>query len=110
MSQLSVEAVEGSTYVVVVTFRDEAGVSMVPVSAVWSLRNNYGTIINSRSDVAITPASTVSIILGAADLVYEENSSTMRTLTVEAVYDGTYGSNLSLVDEFAFNIRPIAGV
>ena len=110
MSALTDNAVEGSTYVVNVTFKDEAGTTMVPVSATWSLRDTTGTIVNSRSAVALTPATTVSVILAAADLDYEENSSTMRTLTVEAVYDGTYGSGLSLVSEFTFDIDPIVGV
>jgi hypothetical protein len=108
MSTLT-EAVEGSTYVVTVTFRDEAGVTMVPSSAEWALRDNTGAIVNSRSGVALTPASSVSIVLGAADLIYEENSSSMRTLTVEAIYDGTYGNNLPLADEYTFSIRPLVG-
>jgi hypothetical protein len=105
------DAVEGSTYVVQVTFKDEAGVTMVPADASWSLYDNYQQIVNSRADVTITPlASVVSIVLSGSDLSYEPNARSMRTLCVKAHYDGTYGSNLPLKQEFSFNIAPLVGV
>lgn len=104
------DAVEGSTYVVNVTFRDEAGESMVPVSAEWSLRDNYGNIVNSRSAQSIIVASTVSIVLSGADLAYEPNARSQRVLTVQGVYDGDYGNDLPIAEEFAFAIRPLVGV
>jgi hypothetical protein len=110
MAALTSDAVEGSTYIVTVSFADETGATMIPVSATWSLRDNNQAIVNSRSNVSMTPATSVSIVLSGADLDYEANSSTLRILTVQAVYDGSYGSNLPLVDEYTFNIRPIVGV
>ena len=104
------DAYEGSTYVVLVSMTDEDGVAMVPATAKWSLRGNAGSVVNSRSQVALTPATSMTIVLGAADLDYEENSSTMRTLTVEATYDGAYGNDLPLVREYTFNITPMVGV
>lgn len=104
------DAVEGSTYIVNVTFKDEAGESMVPVTAEWSLRDNTGAIVNSRTAVPITPASTASIVLSGADLAYESNSKSMRVLTVVGTYDGTYGANLPLAEEFSFGIRPLEGI
>ena len=60
---LTTEAVEKSTYVVPVTFRDENGISVAPTAATWTLTNEYGVVINSRSDVAISPlAATVNIV------------------------------------------------
>lgn len=104
------DATEGSTYVVNVTFRDESGETMVPVTAEWSLRDNYGNIVNSRSAVSIIPATTVSIVLSGADLSYEPNSRSMRTLTVTGTYDGDYGNDLPIAEEFTFNIKPLSGV
>lgn len=104
------DAVEGSTYVVQVTFKDEAGESMVPVGASWSLCDNTGSIVNSRSAVPITPASTVSIVLSGADLSFELNSMSQRVLTVTGTYDGAYGSNLPIAEEFTFGIRALEGV
>lgn len=104
------DAVEGSTYVVNVTFKDEAGESMVPVGASWSLRDNTGTIVNSRSAVPLVPASTVSIILSGADLSFEPNSMSQRILTVTGTYDGTYGANLPIAEEFTFRIRALEGI
>jgi hypothetical protein len=104
------EAVEKSTYVVTVTFQDEAGSAMVPVSCQWSLRDNNGAIVNGRSAVSATAATAISIVLSGDDLVYEPNSQTVRILTVEAVYDGTYGSNLPLKEEFTIPVRNLAGI
>ena len=104
------DAVEGSTYVVNVTFKDEAGDSMVPISAEWSLRDNTGAIVNSRTAVPITPASTASIVLSGPDLAYEPNARSLRVLTVVGTYDGVYGHDLPLAEEFSFAIRPLEGV
>lgn len=104
------DAVEGSTYIVQVTFKDEAGVSMIPTSAEWSLRDNYGGIVNGRIAVPIVVTSTVSIVLSGADLSYEPNSHSQLTLTISGVYDGSYGNNLPIAEEFTFGIRPLIGV
>ena len=104
------EAVEKSTYVVTLSFTDEAGAAMVPSSCQWSLRDNSGGIVNSRSSVATVVATAISIVLSGEDLVYEKNSRGIRTLTVEAVYDGAYGSNLPLNEEFTIPIRQISGI
>lgn len=103
-------AYEGSAYIMLVSLTDENGDAMVPVSAEWSLRDNDESIVNSRSSVALTPATSMTIVLGAADLVYEKNSSTFRTVTVEATYDGAYGNDLPLVREYTFDIIPMVGV
>lgn len=105
------DAVEGSTYIVNVTFKDEAGVTMVPATASWSLRDNYNKVINSRSNVSISAlATTVSIVLSGDDLQYEPNSKTFRILTVKGTYDGAYGNDLPIAEEFTFNIKPLVGI
>ena len=109
MSALA-EAVERGTYVVTTTFTDESGESIVPASCTWSLRNNAGQIVNSRSSVATVLATAITIILTGDDLLYEPTVNTFRTLTIEATYNSSIGSGLPLIDEYTIPIRPIEGV
>lgn len=104
------DAVEGSTYIVQVAFKDEVGDAMVPVSAEWSMRDNTGAIVNSRSAVPLTPATAMNIVLNGDDLSYEVNSQSMRVLTVTGIYDGDYGANLPIAEEYTFSIRSLEGV
>ena len=110
MAALTEHAIEGSTYVMSTTFKDEAGTTVVPVSCSWSLRDNTGAIVNSRSAVAMTPATTITTILSSADLSYEPNARTLRTFTVTGVYNGVYGNGLPIANECTFEIDPLAGV
>jgi hypothetical protein len=102
-------AMEGSTYVAVISFKDEAGVAMVPTSATWTLLDEDDAVINSRSDVAISGiASSVNIVLSGADLPYIADQSRVY-LVVESVYTGAYGTALPLKDYFEIGITPIPG-
>jgi hypothetical protein len=102
-------AMEGSTYVAVISFKDEAGVAMVPTSATWTLLDEDDEVINSRSDVAISGiASSVNIVLSGADLPYIADQSRVY-LVVESVYTGAYGTALPLKDYFEIGITPIPG-
>ncbi len=109
---LTTEAVEKSTYVVPVTFRDENGTSVAPTAATWTLTSEYGAVINSRSDVAISPlAATVNIVLTGADLaMLGELDNRTRLLLVEATYNSSLGTGLNLRDEIEFSVRPLVGV
>jgi hypothetical protein len=108
---LLTSAKEGNTYVITYSFIDETGVTMTPFLANWSLRNNLGAIVNNRSVVSIvTPATSGTIILTKDDLIYEENSSTFRTFTLSAVYNGNYGSVSTVIEEAQFNIEPLIGI
>ena len=102
-------ATENSTYVVLIACLDEAGSAMTPTSCTWSLRNNAGSVVNSRTAVAMTPATSMPIVLLAADLEYTEVVSTGRYLTVEAVYTSTYGTGLPLKAEYFIPIVPLVG-
>jgi len=103
-------AKERSTYIVTVTFTDETGASMVPDTLQWSLRDNYGSIVNSRASVAASVATAVNIVLSGADLVYEENSLSHRVLVIEATYTSANGSGLPLKDQAGFDLNDIVGV
>ena len=109
---LTEEAVEQSTYVVPVTFRDENGAAIAPTAATWTLTNEYGVVVNSRADVAISPlAATVNIVLTGADLaMLGELDNRKRLLLVEATYSSSLGAGLNLRDEIEFSVRPLVGV
>lgn len=109
---LATEAVEQSTFVVAVSFLDEDGAAVVPDSAAWSLLNAYGIVVNSRSDVAISPlAATATIVLTGLDLqMLDGQDDGRRLLLVEATYSSTLGSGLNLREEIEFEVRPLAGV
>ncbi len=84
-----------STIKITCAFTDAAGSAVTPDSIVWTLADRAGTVINSRSDVAVvTPAASIDIVLSGADNKYSDGAE--RELTVEAVYDSDEGSNLPL--------------
>ena len=109
---LTTEAVEQSTYVVPVTFRDENGISVAPTAATWTLTNEYGVLVNGRLDVAISPlAATVNIVLTGADLaMLGELDNRKRLLLVEATYSSSLGAGLNLREEIEFVVRALVGV
>lgn len=102
-------AVEESTAVVTVAFTDETGVAVVPTTITWSLRDENGSIINSRSAVSASPASSINIVLSGNDLIYNIKQ-TKRFLTVYATYTSTYGTGLPLNLEYEIPITPLEGV
>lgn len=111
MSALSVKAGEESTYIVTAVFSDADGTTVVPVSASWSLRDSNHNIVNSRQDVSITPATTITVVLSGDDLVYTPITKGTRVFTIKAVYNSsTYGNGLTLNDECTFEIDPLIGV
>jgi len=107
-TNLTVAAVEESTYIITAAFTDEAGDAVVPATVTWSLTDIDGTAINSRTDVSETPASTVNIVLTGDDLVV--SGSRTRVVTVSATYDSTYGTGLSLKAAATFNLENLVSV
>lgn len=106
-------AVERSTYVVTVSFTDEDGNAVTPNAGLkWSLvQEDKRTAVNSRSDVALTPGTSVDIVLEGADLVVDaEKDYTWRYLVVEGTYDGAIGSNKPIKDHLKFPVQNIAKV
>ena len=102
-------AIEGSTYVVTAAFTDEDGDAVTPNTVTWTLTTTNGTVINSREDVSITPDTSVDIVLSGDDLAVGSNGR-YRILTVEAVYDSSYGTDLPLKARCAFEIENLAVV
>ena len=83
---------------------DEDGVSEVPTAVTWDLTDRFGTVINSRHDVAIAvPAATNDIVLAGADLTIGAGGPE-RVMLVEATYTSALGAGLLLKDECWFVI------
>lgn len=105
--QMLEPVLDGNTKVVAVSFFDEANVAMIPTTVNWSLYDEDGVIVNSRSNVSISPASTVNIVLSGADTLFVSPAS-QRILVVNAIYTGVYGVGLPLKDYFKFTVLPIS--
>lgn len=105
--QILEPVLDGSTKVVAVSFFDEALVAMTPITVKWSLYDEDGIIVNSRSNVSVIPAPVANIILSGNDVVFVSPTS-QRILVVEVTYTGTYGSGLPLKDYFKFTVLPIS--
>jgi hypothetical protein len=110
-TELTTKAIERSTYVVTVAFTDENDSAMTPNEVTWSLRDGQGKIVNGRSNVSLTPATSVDIVLQGADLeIGAGEDDGLRWLTVEGTYDSVAGSGLPFRDEAVFRICDLRGV
>ena len=98
-------AIEQSTYVITASFTDETGSAVVPNSVTWTLLNGDGQIVNSRSEVSVTPASSIVIVLSGDDLDLDDGET--RKIRIDAVYDSTNGTNLPLKDSETFAIEAV---
>lgn len=108
---LTEEAVEQSTFVVPVTFRDENGEAIAPTAATWTLTNEYGMVVNERAAVPLPLAATVNVVLTGADLrMMGELDNRKRLLLIEATYNSSLGTGLNLREEIEFVVRPLVGV
>lgn len=92
-----------------VAFTDEEGTALVPDSITWTLTDQVGNVINSRSAEVVTPASSVTIVLSGDDLTIG-NYGTRRVLLVEYVYTSTLGTSLPDKHEVHFQITNFVAV
>ena len=107
---LTEDAVERSTLVLSVSFLDEADEDVTPLTIAWTLTDRYGVVVNSRQAVAVTPATSVTIVLTGADLaLLGEMDGGVRLLLVTATYSG-HGGTINLREEIEFTVRSLAGV
>ena len=99
---------EGSA-VFTAAFTDEDGAAVVPNSGLtWTLTDASGNVINSRSAVALTSASSVTIKLSGNDLAIGSNG-TERHLLIQGTY-ASGGDTLNIKDAAIFFIDDLAGV
>jgi len=109
VAKLSVKAVEESSYLIQVLFKDGDGNAVVPNAVTWTLTDVEGNVINSRTAVVATPASTVNILLSGDDLALGVTVGHVkrikRILTIQATYTSSYGVNLPLKSSVEFEVE-----
>lgn len=102
-------AEEGTAKVTVSGFTDESGVSVTPNAITWTLTDRRGNVINSRSAVSVTPASSVSFLLTGDDLAIGTYGK-QRTLMISATYDSLLGNDLVARVQANFTIEDFVAV
>lgn len=99
---------EGSA-IFTVAFTDEDDAAVTPNSGLtWTLTNASGTVINSRSAVALTPASSVTIKLSGDDLAIGANGIE-RHLLIQGTY-ASGGDTLNIRDSAIFFLDNLVAV
>ena len=87
---LTGRAVEEGSVGVKITILDEDGDGVTPSAATWTLTDLSGNVIDTRTDIAITPlASEMTVLLKGDNLALTSQSSAyeMRLFTFEGTYD-----------------------
>ena len=106
---LSTHADELDTYVVGASFFDESATpqAVTPTTLTWSLYDLSGNVINSRLNVAITPATSVNVVLSGNDLALTDTTSEFartRSVIFRGLYDSSLGNGLALHKDVRFII------
>ena len=104
---------EESTYIVTAAFFDDDDDAVIPNAGLtWTLTDDGGTVINSRSAVAISEAVSVDIVLTGDDLKPQatESGEYTRHVLIEGTYDSPSGTDLPIKDDCRFEIEDLVGV
>jgi len=107
---LDEKANERSSYFPIITFRDEPGALVVPITATWTLLDGLGAVVNARNNVPISPlASVVTLVLHGADLAVGV-AGVARDLVIQSTYNSTLGNGLENNEVIHFDIEPLPGI
>ena len=102
-------AEEKDTFGITVAFTDGDNSGVTPNAGLnWSLVDGDGTVINNRTAITISPASSVLIVLSGNDLQFQSDESTAvkRHLHIAGTYDSLlFGSGVSLNKEVQFTLH-----
>lgn len=114
LTVLTTDIVEKSTAIITASFEDEDGIAVTPDTLTWTLTDVDGTVINSKEDEELTPATSVDIVLSGDDLAFQSAESgkkrVTRKLLVEGAYTSDAGAGLPIKDEVQFTIRNLTAV
>lgn len=104
-------AYEGSTAQATVTFKDQDASTFTPKTLTWTLYDGAGDVVNSRSAVSITPASTVSVVMSGADLAMNDETldREVRTIKFEGTYDSGSYTDLPFALPLRFFLKNVEG-
>jgi len=101
---------------VIASFTDENDVAVIPENVTWTLTDEGGAVINSRTAISATPDSSGSITatLTGNDLEILDGETSRprasRVLSIYYEYDSTYGNNLSERTVYKFEVENLVGV
>lgn len=105
-----INAIEESTYKIIVAFAKEDGTDLVPISATWTLTDSDGNVINSRQNITITGlAPKVPIYLSGKDLSVPGENDILRVLLIKAFYDDG-GIVRPLNGQYKFVVKDCVGI
>ena len=108
MTKLTTNAIDESTYKLEVTCTDSAGSTVVPGSGTWTMTNEDGDVVNSREDVELSVATTMTIVLSGDDIAFADGRK--RVITFSITYSSDEGSNLPLREEVWFEITNLVKI
>lgn len=102
MTHLETNANEESSYTITVTC------DFTPVTMLWSLTDEDGTVINSRTSESVSsPSTSNTITLTGDDLEITSAKKVRRVFTVWGTYNG--GAN-KFSDECTFDVQDLKGI
>ena len=111
-THLDERAPEGGTFGIRCDFVEKTPEGDVPftpkIDPVWSLMDSNGQPVNGRTDVPITAAQSITIVLKGDDLALTGGSA-KRYVLVEGTYDGILGTDLTVIKEVSFQIDNLKG-
>jgi len=110
---VSLSAVEESSIFVSAAFTDEDDVAVTPNVVTWTLSDVSGNVINSRSDVSVTPDTTVTVLLEGDDLPWSgSNTSDAYNIYIlfEAEYDSGSETDIPLKEQETISVRNLQAV
>jgi len=107
MHEIATPIPEGASATFTISWFDKAGAANTPASMVWSLTSLDGTVVNERSDVAITSLSTSNTItLSGADTYLWSKYSTKRVISLS----GTLSDGDKLTESIVFTIENVPAI
>lgn len=103
---------EKSTIKVTCAWKNAAGTAVTPDSATWTLTDEGGDTINSRSEISIAaPSTTNDVVLSGDDLALQSTTENgKRFFMAEAIYDSDEGNDLPLKDQLTFYVKDLLNV
>lgn len=104
-TRLTETALERDSYSIQVSFFDVDGTTAVtPSTLAWTLKDVTGNVINSRSAVSLTPATSVWIELTDADLALTDTGKERRLLLTGSYDSVIHGAGRKINREVIFTI------
>lgn len=88
---LTPSAPEEGVYVITIAWEDEDGAAVTPDSATWTLTDNRGNVINSRSAVTISSLSTSNDIILEGDDLALTGTGVQREIRFSYTYTSDLG-------------------